>query len=213
MKTIFISSSAWISHRVSCESLINRIARTNPSTPESIVLDPATVLREKSENPQDENIQVVEIDFRTWVNETLTEGGVVNVEVIRRAAVQMKAGGVFAINAIGFDSSTIFRALGQLRMGFYTLAEWPVALVLIGDDSQLNQLSPAFANTFYIQPAIIATTSVTRMVRQITYEARFLRLFGRRIGFLMGLVAKVFNYLVARKTRKEEKKLGWIWEE
>lgn len=213
MKTIFLSSSAWISHQTRCEGLIKRISRTNPTTPESIVLDPATVMREKSENAQDESFQVIEIDFRTWVNETLTEGGVVNVEVIRRAAVQMKAGGIFAINAIGFNSSTIFRALEQLRMGFYTLAEWPVGLVLIGDDSQLNQLSPAFANTFYIQPSIIAKTSVTRMVRQITYEARFLRLFGRRIGFLMGLFAKVFNYLVARRARKEEKKLGWIWEE
>lgn len=213
MKTVFLPSSAWIRHRGRCECLIERIVCTHPDQPEFIIVDAATVQREAIETLLDGSFKVEEVDFRAWVNESLTEGGVINVEVIRRAAARMAGGGAYAINAIGFDSATIHRALNQLRMGFYPLEVWPQSVVLIGDDSQLNQLSPALAHTFYIQPSVMTKAAMDRMVRRVTHEARILRLFGRRVGFSVRWVARWIDWSSRRKERKQEKQLGWFWEE
>jgi len=215
MKVIFLTSSAWLSRKDQCAGLIERISDSNTGTPEFIVLDAATVQRENGTSSARDSDRFVEIDFRAWVNETLTEGGVINIEAIRRATIQISCESCYVINAIGFDVGTIYRALGQLRIGFYTLAIWPKSLVLVGDDAQLHHLAPALAHTFYIQPEIVARMSLKRMVRQISHEARFVRLLGFRPGiFERKLFAPILGWRMSREVKKDEKVVqGWRWEE
>jgi hypothetical protein len=213
MKTIYVASSAWLSDQSHCEALVKKIILANPDKAESLILDAATVRREAASQSGCEYPQIIEIDFRTWVSETLTEGGVINIEAIRRATTKMAEDKVFAINAIGFDANTVRRALTQLRIGFYTLTDWPPGLVLIGDDSQLHQVSPMLANTFYIQPSIVAKVEMRRIVWQIALDGLLLRNFGRRAG----VVLKFINYLngVINKfqQKKQQKEKGLFFEE
>jgi hypothetical protein len=208
MKTIYVTSSAWLGDRPRCESLVERIIRTNPDEAESLILDAATVRREATSESEGLESRLIEVDFRTWVNETLTEGGVINIEVIRRATTKIAKNKVFTINAIGFDVNTINRALTQLRIGFYTLTDWPHGLVLIGDDTQLHQVSPVLANTFYIQPSIISKAVMASTVRQIRLDAFLLRVFGRRIS-----VDYLSKWITSRQQKKQQKEMGWYFEE
>lgn len=213
MKTIYIASSAWLGDQPRCESLVEKFVRTNTEKAESLILDAATVRREAASQSEGGDSGLIEIDFRTWVNETLTEGGVINIEAIRRATAKMAEDKVFAINAIGFDVNTIHRALSQLRIGFYTLTDWPRGLILIGDDSQLHQVSPMLANTFYIQPSIITKVVANNIVRQIVLDGRFIRIFGRRVGVTLKLVNYLSNWIVRRQQKKQQKEMGWYFEE
>jgi len=218
MKTIYIASSAWLGDQPRCESLVEKIVRTNPERVESLILDAATVRRETASQSEGGDSGLIEIDFRTWVNETLTEGGVINIEAIRRATAKMAEDKVFAINAIGFDVNTIHRALTQLRIGFYSLTDWPRGLVLIGDDMQLHQVSPVLANTFYIQPSIVSKTMTNSIVRQITIDGLYIRIFGRLahgtwVGKTLNFVFRLSTWAIRRQHKKEIKDRGWYFEE
>lgn len=214
MKTIYIVSSGWLSNRQRCENLIDKIIRTNPKRIESIVLDAATVQREMDGQCGDCGGRscIVEIDFRTWINETLTERGVINIQAVRRSAALMAEDKAFVINAMGFDVSTILGTLHQLRIGFYPLARWPRSLVLIGDDAQIHQLSPVLANTFYIRPSIVPRVEINRIVSKIELDGFLIRILGRRIGFSQ----KLTNYMsgwFAKHQQKKQREFGWIIEE
>lgn len=213
MKTIYIASSAWLGDQSRCEILVEKIIRTSPDKVESLILDAATVRREAASQSEGGESRLIEIDFRSWVNESLTEGGVINIEAIRRATTKMAEDKVFAINATGFDVNTIHRALSQLRIGFYTLTCWPRGLILIGDDSQLHQVSPMLANTFYIQPSIITKVVTNNIVRQIVLDGRFIRIFGRRVGVTLKLVNYLSNWIARRQQKKQQKDIGWFYEE
>lgn len=213
MKTVFLSSSAWFTERRQCLNLIERIMAAGSDKPDTVILDAATVRRERSSEPVTESTRIVELDLRAWVNESHVEGGVVNVEAVRRAVAGIAPDEVVAINAAGFATSTIERTLPQLRIGFYALLEWPSGLVLIGDDSQLHQLSPLLGNAFYIQPSIRTKAQVDLLVRKISHEAGLLRLFGYRAGFSKRLGVRLADWLFSRSTQKREKQLGWVWEE
>jgi hypothetical protein len=210
MKTIYIASSAWLGDQSRCERLAGKIVRTNPEKAESLILDAATVRREVASQSEGVDSRLIEIDFRTWVNETLTEGGVINIQAIRRSVTKMSEDKIFAINAIGFDANTIHRALTQLRIGFYTLTNWPHGLVLIGDDAQLHQVSPVLANTFYIQPSIVGKAVMASTVRQIRLDAFFLRVFGRRVFVFVNYLHK---WITSRQQKKQQKEMGWYFEE
>lgn len=212
MKVIYIASSVWLGDRPRCEVIVEKIIQTNPDKAVSLILDAATVRRESASQSEWVKSRLIEIDFRTWVNETLTEGGVINIEAIRRATAKMAVDKVFAINATGFDVNTIRQALTQLRIGFYTLTEWPRGLVLIGDDSQLHQVSPMLANTFYIQPSIVTKVVSDRIVWQIVFDGLFIRLFGRH-GVALKFVYYLYDQIVRRHQKKQLKELGRHYDE
>lgn len=212
MKTIYIPSSGWVEERSRCEIIINKFALTDPDKVDSLILDINAIRREKSDPLAGESYKLIEIDFRDWVGETLTEGGVIDIQVIRRTALTM-CNGIIMINAIGFDSKIIYRALAQLRIAFYALSSWPNCLVLICDDAQLHQVSPVLANTFYIQPYVSTKFMTKQLVRQINHEAFFIRYFGAQKGVALKITRNFSNWLAKRQNKREQKISGWFFQE
>lgn len=213
MKTLCLTSSAWLGYRKRCIDLLERVMRDFSGDADSIVIDLNTVLRENSCSNNESNFSFCEIDLRMWINETITEGGVVNIEAVRRAAIGMSPKETVLINATGFTPETIGRVLTQLRIGLYSLSEWPQGIAVVCDDAQLYQLSPALAHAFYLRPSIMTKTAVLRLVRRVRREALLLKILGKGIGSMPAIIRGFFRWFWTREDRKISKKLGWVWEE
>lgn len=199
MKTFYISSSAWLEHRLSCKSIAERVIHNNAESTDAIIIDVATA-RRLIDIHFNGSIVFFETDLRNWVNETLSEQGTINIEAIRRAVATLGANDVFVINATGFHASTIHSALHQLRIGFYSREAWPLALALIGDDSQLYDTCPILAETFYIRPRILERKVIKRTVRRITIDAMYLRIFGK--SYHSWIFGKILNAIFSTSTIK-----------
>ncbi len=212
MKTIYIPSSAWLGERSRCENLISKFLLAEMGQTDSLILDLAAIRREEAEASLGLDVPFVEIDFRDWVGETLTEEGVINIQAIRRT-VAARFENVFVVNAIGFNSNIICRALAQLRIAFFALANWPRGLVLIGDDAQLHQVSPVLAHTFYIRPSFSTSVATKRIVRQVVNEAFIIRIFGRQVGTTLKIFHFLSSWIASSQDRRERKINGWFFEE
>lgn len=213
MKSLSLTSTAWFSYRGRCLSLVEKILLDPDPHRHSIVVDMNTIRREPDIAPGESLLVFKEVDFREWITETLTEGGVVNVEVVRRAATEMQEGEVIIINATGFVSGTIDRGLYQLRLGLFSHSAWPSGIILICDDAQLYQAGPALAHAFVIRPNLVSKAVVDKMVRSKMWQANMLRIFGRGVAYAPVMVQRFISWWVTRRENKISKEYGWVWEE
>ncbi len=214
MRTYCIVGTAWETRRDLCLNLVLRDLRVSPRETLSLNIDESTVAREiqlEKEALRDATLR--EIDFCAWVNEALTEERVVNIEAIRRDAYSVRVDHLVAINAIGFQSEIIEKALTQFRVGLYSQPDWPQAIVLACDNAQRFQVGPALANMFYIRPNVVTKAAIGRQVRSLLLDADLLRLFGQGIGSAPRILRGINNWIFARREKRRAKEYGWVWEE
>lgn len=213
MKTFYISSSAWLGHKQACKSIAMRVIKTTTNYPDAIVIDMDTA-RRGCDHDMDASIPFFEIDFREWVSETLSETGTISIEAIRRAAATLMDKCFFVINATGFHASTIHSALHQLRIGLYSKEEWPLAIVLIGDDSQLHNTSPVLAQAFYVRPNFLGRTAIKTIARRIAIDAMHLRIFGKAphawiSGKILNAIFSTTTIMIRSDEKKDIKRQSW----
>lgn len=213
MITCCFTTSAWLQRPQVALALLERVVNEAVDDSLSVSLDLPTVLREPAHQIPSANFAIKEIDVRDWVNETLTEGGVINIEVVRRQAVAFRPDEVVILKAVGFLPSLIHSLLTHLHVGMYSASVWPKAIGVVCDDAQIFQVSPALANTFYLRPSIIVDVAVQRIVRSQVRKAHMLRRFSLQPNFFQKLYRDMVNKLWAREDKKFNAKLGWKWEE
>lgn len=211
MDAICLASLAWVGQREKSETLLSRVAASNPPLPRTLHLDLTAVLREDAACAPLANAAV--IPFAGWIKDGLTEDGVLDIETIRKAPHAFPAGGVVVLDAAGFKSEIVVAALHQARQALYPVPHWPAVFVLVIDDAQMFQVSPILASTFQLQPNVQPTTAIKREARQFMQYVRLLRLFGRNIG----VAARTLRWFTDRGNRLRERRinrgLGWTWEE
>jgi len=213
MKTFYISSSAWLGQKQACKSIVIKVIKTTTNSPDAIVIDTDTAKR-GCDHDMDASIPFFEIDFREWVSETLSEMGTINIEAIRRAAATLMDKCFFVINATGFHASTIHSALHQLRIGLYSKEEWPLAIALIGDDSQLHDTSRVLAQAFYVRPNFLGKTAIKTTARKMTIDAMYLRIFGNApyawiSGKILNAIFSTATIIVRSDDKKDIKERRW----
>lgn len=214
MDVICLPTTAWLEHQSTCLSLLSRAARTHRAESVFLHLELDAVLRESALEPEDPPHSIHEILFATWIRDGVTEDGVLDVEIIRKAPYGFPDGATVLVNGAGFKSEIIAQALFQARLALYPLPSWPRLFVMVVDDAQLFQISPILANTFYIQPGILIHTAIDREIRQLCRSATILRVFGRY--YALSALRDIFALVDKWITKREQKKtrgLGWTWEE
>lgn len=213
MNTFCISSSAWLRHKNKTISLIRKIIDQATDHSASISLDLTTVVREKSFDNEhiDEFVKV--IDFRNWVNESLSESGIMNIEAIRRHVQSFTEDDLIIIYATGFPSSIIIDAITQIGIGLYSANQWPKTIALICDDTHFFQVSTPLAQAFYIRPSILIDFTISRYIRDLVHNANMTRFFGLKLGLVTRYIQQRINRLHLKLERKLAKNRGWLWEE
>lgn len=183
MKTFCLASSAWIGSAPAAKALMARILDQAAQDASSIILDRQTVMREPAQGASPPSVH--EIDLREWVSETLREGGVLNIEAVRRQANNFDRDAIVVLRAVGFLPDMIVNVLSHLRVGLYSAPAWPGALAVVCDDTQIYQVGPALANAFYVRPAVVVGLALEHQVRGLARRANLLRRFGGRVNRLM----------------------------
>ena len=214
MKTFCLTSGAWLgAERNKAWAIMARCTLHDANATATILIDNAAVAREV-DAAQGPGLNALEIDLRHWVTESVVEGGVLNVDAIRRAAASFPADrAVVVINATGFMSDIITKMITHLRIGLYSSQHWPCAIALVCDDVQQYQITQALAHAFYIRPAVITDTTIDRHVRNLRWQGDALRRFGARLGSFAARLQRMANNSHAAFERKLAKRRGWIWEE
>lgn len=212
MKTFCTTSGAWLSRPEQVCALMERSLAGDVEPATSVLIDYASVSREKSSCPT-ALLGVVEIDLRDWVTETLTEGGVINVDVVRRRAQTFSPDDVVVIAATGFLPEIISKTLNHLRLGLYSADTWPRAIAIACDEALIYQIMPALAHAFYLRPAIVIETTVNRYVQNLIWQGNTLRRFGAHFGAFASRIQRFINKSHASLERKIAKKHGWVWGE
>ena len=213
MNTFCISSSAWLGHQNKVLGLIDRILNQSTDLSASICLDLATVLREQPSEIifTDDAIKI--IDFRQWVNESFSEGGVMNIEVVRRHVQSFHADDLIIIYAAGFLPAIIDNVITQIGIGLYSANRWPKAIAVICDDAHFFQVSGPLAHAFYIRPSILIDFTISRHIRDLVRNANMTRRFGLRLGLIARYIQQRINKSHLKMERRLAKKRGWLWEE
>lgn len=214
MKTYCIAGTAWVVHRKACVSLVERDLLYSPFRSGSLNIDETTIVREVACNSlEDSGACVKEIDFSQWVNDGIVEGGVVNIDAVRRDAYSMQSEEIVVINSIGFISDIIEKTLVQLRIGLFSQPEWPKAIILVCDNAQRFQAGPALANAFYIRPSVMTKAAIGRQTRTLLLDAKLLRLFGQGIGSAPRFLRRLNYWIFTKREKARAREYGWVWEE
>lgn len=213
MNTICISSTVWNAYSDKSRNLVVRFIDGTSDSAGSLNIDFPTIEREPDAELVVHEFLIQEIDFRSWVQKVLNEGGLINNDAIRRQAQTFSKNSIVIVNASGFDVDIINRAFAQLRLGIYSLINWPRAIVIVCDDTQSLQVGSMLSRAFYIRPLIQVKTLTSRQVKTMMREALLLRLFGWNAKSFSQYFRKYFAKAFARSDKKEVKKLGMVWEE
>ena len=214
MITFCLASGSWLGpEKNTVLTIIERIILSDQTAAATILIDNAAISRENGYSTG-LNVDVLEIDLHNWVTEAVAEGGLLNVGAIRRTAANFPSGrGLVVINATGFMTEVIKKALFHVRIGMYSSAEWPLGISVVCDEAQQFQVVEAIAHTFYVRPALISDVQVDRYVRNMQRRGNILRYFGNRLSALVVRVEQRVNVKYEKYRKKVAKRDGWIWEE
>lgn len=211
MNTVCLPASMWHGARGSCATLVQRVAERSGADPISLVVDRESVSRQAPNTELEQAF--VKLGFREWVKPGAIEEDVIDIERIRTTCRDLPGDSIVIVDASGYKTEIIVRALFQTRVGMHTRRDWPRVFVLVCDDSQVFQLAGPLANAFYIQPAIIAPTAIQRMVKRLEQDGQSLRLFGQGLGSLVAIARRWGKRRANKKQQKAARGLGWVWEE
>lgn len=212
MKTICLSTVAWLNHAEATCKLLHRIVNTMPHETTTINVDLDTVLREVGGEDCAEAI-FHSIDLSEWVNEGLKEGGVLNPEAVRRDVYAIPDDRTVIVVATGFPLDLLVAALRQFRLGMYPRDEWPKAVVFVCDDQARHQVMGVLAHSFYIRPSVMVTTAIRRQVRNLQLDARITRWIGHEIGSFARFVRRMASRRFAKNEARITERLGRNLEE
>lgn len=153
------------------------------------------------------------IDVRKWVTDKIHEGGVINIEAIRRESHQLVNYPMVVMNFSGFNSDVVSKVLTHVRIGLSYEKVWPKAMIVICDDNVQLTVAPIVAHAFIQRPGVLVDFTVKRIVRGMERKSRVMRIFGVSITPF----AKLFDAYLAWTYRRSDKKLvketGKAWEE
>lgn len=211
MNTVCLPASLWHGARGSCATLVQRVAERSATDPIALVIDRESISRQASSPELDKTF--VQVGFREWVKPGSIDEDVIDIERIRTTCREMPGDSIVILDASGYKTEVIVRALFQARVGMHTRYDWPRVFALVCDDSQIFQLAQPVANAFYIRPAIIAPVTIQRMVNRLAQDGKSLRIFGQSVGSLAVLARRWSRRRADRADRKDQRNLGWVWEE
>ncbi|MFM0640348.1 hypothetical protein PQQ63_26985 [Paraburkholderia metrosideri] len=211
MNTLCLPTSMWHGAREACATLVQRVAERSAEDPIAFVVDRESILRQV---PNAETEQTfVKLGFREWLKPGAIDEDVIDIERIRSMCRKLPGGAVVVIDASGYKTEVIVRALFQARIGLHSRADWPRVWALVCDDSQIFQIASPLANAFYIQPAIIAPAAIQRIVNRLAKDGQSLRMFGHDLGSFAVFARRWRKRRADKQERKAARALGWVWEE
>lgn len=211
MNTVCLPASLWHGAKGACATLIQRVAERSATDPIALVIDREAISRQVS-NPELEK-GFTYIMFREWVKLGAIDEDVIDIERIRTACREIPEDSIVILDASGYKTEVIVRALFQARIGMHTRYAWPRLFALVCDDSQVFQLAQPVAGAFYLQPAIIAPATIQRMVNRLAQDGKSLRIFGQGIGSITVLARRWSRRRADKADRKANRAVGWVWEE
>ncbi|MFM0184927.1 MULTISPECIES: hypothetical protein [Paraburkholderia] len=211
MNTVCLPAAMWHGERASCATVVRRIAERSSTESASFVIDRESVMRQ---TPDVEAEQAFfKLAFRDWIKPGALDEDVIDIERIRTSCREFPSASVIVVDASGYKTETIVRALFQARVGMHARAEWPHVFALVCDESQVFQLAQPLASAFFIQPAILSPVMIQRMVKRLAKDGKSLRLFGKNLGSIAVIARRWSKHRTEKKERKAARALGWVWEE